>query len=115
MVIKFALPYSLKKNLDMTNHLKAFSTLPDYITPRGPYTNNAVDEANRSIVLLFEFEDSRFAEACRSIFGQMEDFYRIPGFTFSTQVLNGAKEAFRSIGLVSNPDPPFFPRTKGEL
>jgi hypothetical protein len=30
----------------------------------------------------------------------MEDFYLIPGFTFSTQVLTGTKEAFRSIGLV---------------
>jgi hypothetical protein len=100
VVIKFSLPYSLKKNLDLTKHLMAFSTLPDYITPKGPYTNNAVDEAHRSIVLLFEFEDSRFAEACRSIFRQMEDFYLIPGFTFSTQVLNGTKEAFRSIGLV---------------
>lgn len=99
VVIKFSLPYSLKKNLDLTKHLMAFSTLPDYITPKGPYTNNAVDEAHRSIVLLFEFEDSRFAEACRSIFRQMEDFYLIPGFTFSTQVLNGTKEAFRSIGL----------------
>jgi len=99
MVIKFALPYSLKKTLDLTNHLKAFSTLPDYITPKGPYTNNAVDEAHRSIVLLFEFEDSRFAEACRSIFRQMEEFYLIPGFTFSTQVLTETKEAFRSIGL----------------
>ena len=100
MVIKFALPYSLKKNLDLTRHFMAFSTLPDYITQRGPYTNNAVDEAYRSIVFLFEFEDSRFAEACRSIFRQMEDFYLIPGFTFSTQVLTETKEAFRSIGLV---------------
>jgi hypothetical protein len=100
VVIKFSLPYSLKKNLDLTKHLMAFSTLPDYITKTGPYTNNAVDEAHRSIVLLFEFEDSRFAEACKSIFRQMEDFYLIPGFTFSTQVLNGTKEAFRSIGLV---------------
>ena len=100
MVIKFTFPYSIKKNLDLTKHPITFSTLPDYITKKGPYTNNAVEEAHRSIVLLFEFEDSRFAEACRSIFRQMEDFYMIPGFTFSTQVLNGTHEAFRSIGLV---------------
>jgi hypothetical protein len=100
MIIKFTLPYSLKKNLDLTRHFMAFSALPDYITPKGPYTNNAVDEAYRSIVWLFEFEDSRFAEAFRSIFRQMEDFYLIPGFTFSSQVLDGPKEAFRSIGLV---------------
>lgn len=99
MVIKFALPYSLGKNLDLTNRLSAFSTLPDFITQKGPYTNQTVDEAHRSIVLLFEFEDEKFAEACRSIFRQMEDFYMIPGFTFSTQVLTGTKEAFRSIGL----------------
>jgi len=99
MVIQFTLPYSLKKNLDLTKHLMAFSTLPDYIVPRGPYTNNAVDEEHRSVVWFFEFEDSRFAEACRSIFRHMEDFYAIPGFTFSTQVLSGTQEVFRSIGL----------------
>jgi len=100
MIIKFTFPYSIKKTLDLTKLLMAFPSLPDYITPKGPYTNNAVDEEHRSIVWLFEFEDLRFAEAFRIIFRQMEDFYVIPGFTFSSQVLDGPKEASRSIGLV---------------
>ncbi|NWF55132.1 MAG: hypothetical protein HXY45_10095 [Syntrophaceae bacterium] len=100
MIIKFTLPYHLRKKMDLTKHFTVFSALPDFITQKGPYTNNAIDEAHRSIVLLFEFEDSRFAEACRSIFRQMEDLYLIPGFTFSTQVLSGTHEGFRSISQV---------------
>ena len=98
MVIKFTFPYSLKKTVDITKLLMALPNLPDYIVKKGPYTNNAVDEAHRSIVLLFEFDDSKFAEACRSIFRQMEDFYVIPGFTFSTQVMGETREAHRSMG-----------------
>ncbi len=99
MIIKITFPYSLKKTLDLTNQLLALPTLPDYIIKKGPYTNNAIDEAQRSIVVFFEFDDSKCAEACRSIFRQMEDFYIIPGFTFSTQILGETKEAMRSIGL----------------
>ncbi len=100
MVIKMTFPYSLKKTLDLTNRLMTLPTLPEYITKKGPYTNNAVDEKQRSLVLFFEFDDSRCAEACRSIFRQMEDFYIIPGFTFSTEVLGESREAMKSIGLV---------------
>jgi hypothetical protein len=99
LIIKITFPYSLKKTLDLTNQLLALPTLPDYIIKKGPYTNNAVDEAQRSLVVFFEFDDSKCAEACRSIFRQMEDFYIIPGFTFSTQILGETKEAMRSIGL----------------
>jgi hypothetical protein len=98
MVIKFTFPYSLKKTIDLTKQLMALPNLPDYIAKKGPYTNNAVDETHRSIVLLFEFDDAKFAEACRSIFRQMEDFYVIPGFTFSTQVMVENHEAHRSMG-----------------
>ena len=99
MVIKMTFPYSLKKTLDLTKRLLTPPTLPDYIIKKGPYTNNAVDEAHRSLVLFFEFDDSKCAEACRSIFRQMEDFYVIPGFTFSTQILGESREAMKSIGL----------------
>jgi hypothetical protein len=99
MVIKMTFPYSLKKTLDLTKRLLALPTLPDYIIKKGPYTNNAVDETHRSLVVFFEFDDTKCAEACRSIFRQMEDFYIIPGFTFSTQILGETREAMRSIGL----------------
>jgi hypothetical protein len=99
MVIKMTFPYSLKKTLDLTKRLLTVPTLPDYIVRKGPYTNNTDDETHRSLVVFFEFDDTKCAEACRSIFRQMEDFYIIPGFTFSTQILGETKEAMRSIGL----------------
>ena len=99
MVIKMTFPYSLKKTLDLTKRLLTLPTLPGYIIKKGPYTNNAVDEAHRSLVLFFEFDDSKCAEACRSIFREMDDFYVIPGFTFSTQILGESREAMKSIGL----------------
>jgi hypothetical protein len=99
MVIKFTFPCSLKKTLEFNKRLIALPPLPMYITRKGPYTNNAVDETERSIVLLFEFHESKLAEACRIIFKQMEEFYGIPGFSFSTQVWSETREALRSIGL----------------
>ena len=98
MVIKFTFPYSLKERLDLTQRLTALPALPDYIVKKGPYTSQNADESRQSIVLMFEFDDTKCADAFKSIFRQLEDLYVIPGFTFSTHIQGDSRESVGSMG-----------------
>ena len=72
--------------------------LPEYIRTIGPYINSTVGEGIKTLTI-YEFEDSKFAEASKHINNLLQAFIGVPGFTFSLEVWIRAKNAYQSFGL----------------
>ena len=90
MVIKCTISIPLKSIGDYAKQITALPPLPEYITIRGPYINDAVGTGNETITL-YEFDESRSAEAWKSIFKQLDAFHAVPGFTFAAEILSKDK------------------------
>ena len=89
MVIKCTLPFPLKVILPYLEKMSELPPLPGYITQRGPFSNNDVRDKNR-IIIVYDFDESRLAEAWRIISDQLDVFRDIPGFTFSAHRSDGS-------------------------
>ena len=82
MVIRFTLPVPLEEISSYVKKISELPPLPEYIAKRGPFINNGEGDKNR-IITLYDFDESRLAEAWGIISNQLEVFRDIPGFTFS--------------------------------
>jgi len=82
MFIKCTLSVSLKSIRVYAGRLSELPPLPQYITRRGPFIHKGVGGEDR-IIIIFEFDKSRLAEAWENISNQLDTFHDIPGFTFS--------------------------------
>lgn len=98
MVIKGTFFYPLESEKAFTRCVKELPPLPEYVTVKGPFILGAAGKGKKT-VSLYEFEESRFAEASKHIFKQLEAFRAVPGFTFSAQIWEETRAALRSIGL----------------
>jgi hypothetical protein len=72
--------------------------LPDFMTRRGPYVLSQVGEGVTSITL-YEFDNSRMAEAMTSLGKYYAALRDVPGYTYSFKVYFEAHEALETIGL----------------
>lgn len=91
MVIKCTFSIPLKSIKDCASQIMALPPLPEYITKRGPYINDASD-ASSEIITIYEFDKSRFAEAYENISKHIDVFRGIPGFTLSAKLLTKGRE-----------------------
>jgi hypothetical protein len=100
MVIKCTLPFPLKVILPYLQKMSELPPLPGYITQRGPFINNDGRDKNR-VVIAYDFDESRLAEAWEIVLNHLNVFRDIPGFTFFAHRSDGlAKEIdWQSIGL----------------
>jgi hypothetical protein len=98
MIIKCIFSMPSKSIRDYSRQALELAPLPAYITIRGPYINDSVGAGNQAITL-YEFDESRFAEAWKSIFGQLDAFHGVPGFTFAAEVLSKEKEVKTNIAF----------------
>jgi hypothetical protein len=98
MVIKGTFLYPPESEKAFTSCVKKLPPLPEYVRMKGPFFLGAPGKGKTTITL-YEFEESRFAEASKHIFKQLEAFHGVPGFTFSAQVWEETREALKSIGL----------------
>jgi hypothetical protein len=85
MVIKYTFSIPLESIRDCAKQVTELSSLPEFITLRGPYINDAVGAENQ-IIALYEFDKSKFPEALQNISKQLDAFQGIRGLTFSAQV-----------------------------
>ena len=92
MVIKCIFSIPLKSIRDYARQVTELPPLPEYITIRGPYIHDAVGVGNQTITL-YEFEESKSAEAWKSIFKQLDAFHSVPGFSFAAEILSKDKRA----------------------
>ena len=72
--------------------------LAEFITRRGPYIFSVKGEGYQSISL-FEFDNSKMADAMKSIANFFAGLRDAPGFTYSTRVCFELQEALNMIGL----------------
>jgi hypothetical protein len=98
MVIKGTFLYPPESEKAFTSCVKELPPLPEYVTVKGPFCLGVSGKRKKTITL-YEFKESRFAEASKHIFKQLEAFRGVPGFTFSAQVWEETREALKSIGL----------------
>jgi len=73
-------------------------SLPDFITRRGPYVSSVIGQGIQTISV-YEFDNSRMAEAMISVGNYYAAMRDIPGFTYSVKVFNEVQEALKMIGL----------------
>ena len=83
---------------EMMRRSKQLPRLPEYIKTIGPYISSSVGEGIKTLTI-YEFEDSKFAEASKHINNLFRAFIGVPGFTFSLEVWIRAKDAYQSFGL----------------
>jgi len=83
---------------EMMRRSKQLPRLPEYIRAIGPYISSSVGEGIKTLTI-YEFEDSKFAEASKRINSLLQAFIGVPGLTFSLEVWIRAKDAYQSFGL----------------
>ena len=100
MVIKCTLLVPLKKFLPYVKKLSELPPLPGYITQRGPFINKDVRDKNQ-IIIVYDFEESKLAEAWKIILNHLEVFRGIPDVTFVARRSDGLPKVmdWQSIGL----------------
>jgi hypothetical protein len=82
MVIKFTLPVPFEHISPYFIKISELQPLPEYIIKRGPFIKNKVGDKIR-IITIYDFDESRLAEAWEIISDQLDVFRDIPGFNFS--------------------------------
>ena len=91
MVIRCTVSVPLKSLQDCVRLLTEFPPLPEYITRKGPDAHKAEGAAHEMIVM-YEFDGLRLAEAWGDISKQFHSFHSIPGFVLSAHLLNKREE-----------------------
>ena len=82
LVIKCTLPVPFEHISPYFKKISELPPLPEYITKRGPFINNRIGDKNQ-IIIIYDFDESRLAEAWKFISDQLDLFRDLPGFTFS--------------------------------
>ena len=82
MGIKFSFSIPLKSIKEYARKVIGVPPLPEYITKRGPYIHDAV-----KIMVVYEFDKAKIAEAREIISKHLQAYRSIPGFTLHSQIL----------------------------
>jgi hypothetical protein len=72
--------------------------LPEYITMKGPFVSSDVGVGIKNLVI-FEFDQSKMAEAIQIITARYAKYFGVPGFTYSQQIWLDAVEALKAVGM----------------
>ena len=81
MIVKCIVSISLKNIGVYAGKLCELPPLPEYITRRGPFIHEGAGDDDR-IITIYEFDNSRLAEAWEIISNHFDVFRDIPDFTF---------------------------------
>ncbi len=85
----FSVPFEIIK--DYARKVSELSSLPEYITKRGPYIKEAPGGGTK-IIIEYDFDRARFVEVWEVISKLFDRFYRVPGFALSAHILGKGKE-----------------------
>ncbi len=92
MIIKCSVSFPLKAIGDYDRRARNLPPLPNFITKRGPYLDEAPGAASQ-ITTVFEFEKSNLHEAWQKICGHLDALRVVPGFKLSAQLMDIEREA----------------------
>ena len=84
---------------EMVKRSMQLPRLPEFIKTRGPYISGVVGEGIKTLTI-YDFEDSKYAEAIKHIGKVLGAFHGVPGFTYSIQVWFRAKDAYEAFAVI---------------
>lgn len=99
MVIIAIASYPPESAKEIGKHFRELSPLPEYMTQKGPYTTSEIGAGIKSLTL-FEFDQSKIAEANEYVGKRYAKYFGVPGFTFTYRLWLETMEALKMIGLV---------------
>ena len=88
----FSVPF--ERIRDYAREVSELSSLPEYITKRGPYINESPGGFSK-IIISYDFDKARLVEAWEVISKQFDIFHGLPGFILSAHILEKSKEVKR--------------------
>jgi hypothetical protein len=98
MVIIGTMPFPPQSAKEVGKCFMEISSVPDYITMRGPYTHGVKGEGIQSTTL-YEFDRSTMAEAFEHVGNRYVAYHGVTGLTYAINVCLEAQEALKMIGL----------------
>ena len=94
MMIRCTFSVPFEKIKDYAKEFSKVSSLPEYITKRGPFIKEDAGGSSK-IIISYDFEKARFIEAWEVISKQFDSFHGLPGFALSAHILEKSKEVTR--------------------
>jgi len=98
MVVVGMMSYPPESSKEVGKRFLGQSSLPNYITMKGPYVSGTKGEGVQTLTL-YEFEKSKLPDAVEHISNRYVAYFGVPGLTYSVQVWLEAGEALKMIGL----------------
>jgi len=94
MMIRCTFSVPFEKIRDYSKKVSELSSLPEYITKRGPYIKECSGGLSQ-IIISYDFDKARLVEAWEVISKQFDIFHGLPGFALSAHILEKNKELKR--------------------
>ena len=94
MMIRCTFSVPFERIRDYAREFSELSSLPEYITKRGPYVKENAGGDSR-IIISYDFDKTRVVEAWEVISKQFDIFHGLPGFALSAHILEKSKEVKR--------------------
>ena len=98
MVITSTLSYPLESANEVVKRFKDLPPQPSFITWKGPFTKSEVGVGFK-VFSIYEFDQSKMAEALEALNNRMAKFIGVPGFTYSLDVWLEINEALKLVGM----------------
>jgi hypothetical protein len=94
MMIRCTFSVPFEKIRDYAREVSELSSLPEYITKRGPFIKEDGGGGSK-IIISYDFDKARLVEAWEVISKQFDIFHGLPGFALSAHILEKSKEVKR--------------------
>ena len=98
MVIITFNAFPLESSTEVGKRLMKLPPLPPFMTHKGPFLISEVGTGIKSMNL-FEFDQTKTAEAMDYVANRMAQYIGVPGFTYNVAIWFEATEALKMIGL----------------
>ena len=98
MIIIAMQSFPIDQTKEMAKRFAEQPELPSFITRKGPYFHSVLGGGIKS-VNLYEFDQTRMAEALNAVNARMVSYYGVPGMTYSVDLWSEVTEALKLIGL----------------
>jgi hypothetical protein len=91
MILKCTASIPLEHIQYYARRFSELPALPEYIFKKGPYVNDKAGAAHQ-IIVIYEFHQSKVAEALELIQGQLGRLADIPGWVISSRIAKKGRE-----------------------
>jgi hypothetical protein len=98
MIIISLTSYPTESAREIGKRFLEFPPLADYITMKGPYINSVIGEGIKGITI-YEFDESKYPEASKSLNERIATLMGVPGFTYSLSHWLETQDALKLVGL----------------